>query len=126
MSLILIQKLERHKNKLNRMEHSNDFVKLKTQLTSSGCLSKLKLFKYSMKGKKTTNHSSDEVFSLYSEIFWSLFLFLPHFSANSRPSAESIQEFCNKDKKDKLKCFSCFKANFKCKFPVFTKHIFKR
>ena len=34
------------------MEHRNNFVKLKTQLTSSGCLSKLKLFKYSMREKK--------------------------------------------------------------------------
>lgn len=64
------------------MEHSNNFVKLKTQLTSSGCLSKLKLFKDSMKGrkKKTNNFFSDDAYSLDSEIFFCLFSFSSHIS----------------------------------------------
>lgn len=44
------------------MEHRNYFVKLKTQVTSSGCLSELKLLKYSMKWEKK------KILSLQSEL----------------------------------------------------------
>lgn len=55
----------------NRMEHGNNFVKIKTQLTSSGCLSKLKLLKYSKRNK------THRIFLIKSSVWIKRFFFLP-------------------------------------------------
>lgn len=55
------------------MEHGNNFVKIKAQLTSSGCLSELKLLKYS-KRKKPRHIFLIKSSVWIQRIFFSLFL----------------------------------------------------